>query len=505
MLNRAAAPLRLGTAKAAFGSGSAEVVARILAVVLAVVTARTLEPRDVGLLGLAVIVIGVISMIGYYPETAAVAARGESDDNRRALAAFAVRALILAALLVLLAAASPFLARYLTRGQDGTTELHRMFLVLSWVPVLECLSGYPQVILQRRLDLQFLAWIQVFQAAAFVGLATTLLLQGKGYMGVAWASLTGSAGVLLILWSRLLARRWFSFEGWPGRGLWKETILGSSRVFLGGFGGYLGARLDNLLVAGAMGPAVMSYYSTAWTASRTPTGILSRAINFVLVPTFARIQDDTERVERGIRECLYYSYIVLAPTCAVLFVCAPDLVTTIIGPKWTPAISALRLMSITVLVGPLLDSSNAMLVGTGRAHLSGVSAIVRIVALLILVQPLVHRWSVMGGAWGDLISALASTIALFVIAQSVNRDIRWPIASALVAPVAAALCSGILAWTIGGYLAPGLGRLALRTGILSVSYPFIIAGLGGRTRLMDFAALLRLILLSRVATAESQG
>src|SRR5262249_58363262 len=86
MRNRPA-PLRLGTAKAAFGSGLAEVVIRVLAVVLAVVTARELEPSEVGLLGLAVIVTGLISMIGYYPETAAIAARGETDHNRRALAA----------------------------------------------------------------------------------------------------------------------------------------------------------------------------------------------------------------------------------------------------------------------------------------------------------------------------------------------------------------------------------------------------------------------------------
>src|SRR5215831_18032294 len=103
MRNWSDAPLRLGTAKAAFGSGLAEVVVRVLAVVLAIVTARTLEPGEVGLLGLAVIVTGVISMIGYYPETAAIAARGETDHNRRALAALTLRIVLLASLLVLLA------------------------------------------------------------------------------------------------------------------------------------------------------------------------------------------------------------------------------------------------------------------------------------------------------------------------------------------------------------------------------------------------------------------
>src|SRR5215471_9984715 len=439
MRNWSDAPLRLGTARAAFGSGLAEVVARVMAVVLAIVTARTLEPREVGLLGLAVIVIGVISMLGYYPETAAVASRGDSDDNGHALAALMVRSSLIVALLGLLAMGFPLVAHYLTGGPEGATQIRQLVSVLSWGPILECISGYPQVMLQRRLDLRFLALVQAIQPVVFVGLAAILLLRGYGYMGVAWASLIGTAAVLVSSWSRLLARGWFRFEGWPARELWRETVLGSSRVFVGGFAGYLDTRLDNLLVAGAMGPEFMSYYSTAWTASRTPTRVFSRAIISVLVPTFARIPDDPARIERGVRECLYYSYLVLAPICAILFVCAPDLVTTILGPKWTPAVPALRLMSITALVGPLLDSSNALLVGTGRAHLSGVASMVRIVGLLVLIQPMVHRWGVIGAAWGDLISSLACTITLFMIAQAVDRNVRWPVASALVLPLIAAL------------------------------------------------------------------
>jgi PST family polysaccharide transporter len=471
--------------------------------VLTIVTARTLEPREVGLLGLAVIVVGVISMIGYYPETAAVAARGESDHNSLALAALIIRGFIIAVLLVLLAAAFAPVADYLIGGAEGRAQFRELLLVLAWAPVLECLSGYPQVVLQRRLDLNFLARVQVVQPVVFVGLATVLLLQGRGYLGVAWASLIGTAVSFLMLWARLWLRGWIKLNGWPARGIWREALVGASRVFAGGFGGYLSARLDNLLVAGAMGPAVMSYYSMAWNASRTPTGILSRAIGFVLVPTFARIRNEPERIERGLRECLQYSYLVLAPACAVLFVCASDLVVIVLGPKWTPMVPALRLMSITVLVAPLLDSSNALLVGTGRAQLSAVAAIVRIIGLLLLMRPLVHRWSVSGAAWADLISALASTIALIAVAQAAERGIKWPRDLAILCPVAAALCSGLLAWMAGSYLAPGYVRLASQVAILLVAYPSIVAGIGGRKRLMSLAALLRSVLIDRVRVAES--
>src|SRR5262249_228861 len=492
----------LETAKAAFGSGFAEVVSRVLAVVLAIVTARTLEPRDVGLLGLAVIVVGVISMIGYYPETAAVAARGERDHADYALAALVVRGCVIVVLLVLLAATFPRVADYLSGGAEGRSAFRQLLSILSWAPILECVSGCPQVILQRRLDLKFLACIQLLQPLVFVGLAVLLLFLGRGFVGVAWANLIGTATVCPILWLRVWQRGWVSFERWPPPDVWKETIAGSSRVFAGGFGGYLGSRLDNLLVAAAMGPTTMSYYSMAWNASRTPTGIFSRAINFVLVPTFARIQNEPERMQRGLRDCLQFSYLVLTPICAVLLVCAPDLLSILLGAKRLPLVPALQLMSVTVLVGPLLDSANALLVGTGRAQMTGVSTIVRIIGLLLLMQPLTRRWNVMGAAWVDLISGLACTIALLVTVKAAIRNIKWPLASSMVCPVVAASCSALLAWRGGTYMVPGFLRLASQVAILLVFYPSIAALLGGRKRLMGLAALFSSILKGRITAVS---
>ena len=502
MLNPPTAGLRLEAAKAAFGSGFAEVVSRVLAVALAIVTARTLEPRDVGLLGLAVIVVGVISMIGYYPETAAVAARGESDHADYALAAVVIRGCVVAVLLVLLAATFGRVADYLIGGPEGRSSFRQLLSILFWAPILECLSGYPQVILQRRLDLNFLAWMQFVQPMVFVGLAVTLLFLGGGYLGVAWANVIGTAAVCPILWLRVWRQGWMSFERRPAPNVWKETIAGSSRIFAGGFGGYLGSRLDNLLVAGAMGPTVMSYYSMAWNASRTPTGIFSRAINFVLVPTFARIQNEPERMERGLRDCLQFSYLLLTPICAVLLVCAPDLVAIVLGPKWLPLVPALQLMSVTVLVGPLLDSANALLVGTGRAQMTGVSTIVRIIGLLLLMPLFARRWNVMGAAWVDLISGVACTIALLVTVKAAIRNIKWPLFSSMVCPVVAASCSAALAWRGGIYMGPGYLRLAAQVSILLVLYPAIVAGLGGRKRLTGLAALFGGILKGRIAAAS---
>src|SRR3989442_3804297 len=99
--------LRYGTTRAAIASGTAQIVTRVLTVVLSIATARALEPREVGLLGLAVIVVAVISMIGYYPETAAVTARTREGHGKFAVASVAIKAVVTALLLASVALAFP--------------------------------------------------------------------------------------------------------------------------------------------------------------------------------------------------------------------------------------------------------------------------------------------------------------------------------------------------------------------------------------------------------------
>ena len=96
------------------------------------------------------------------------------------------------------------------------------------------------------------------------------------------------------------------------------------------------ALASNLLVAGILGPAAMSFYGMAWSASRIPVWVLSQALGLVLVPTLTHVRSDMGRVERVLRESLRHAYMLLMPACVALFVIADSLVTTVLGAKCCP-------------------------------------------------------------------------------------------------------------------------------------------------------------------------
>ncbi|MGH9202247.1 MAG: hypothetical protein ACRD2A_13545, partial [Vicinamibacterales bacterium] len=83
--------LRLTTIRAAVTTGFVELVSRVSVGVLSIAIARTMEPHDVGILGVAIIIMALVSMVGFYPETAAVVARGDVNDDAYALVATGIR------------------------------------------------------------------------------------------------------------------------------------------------------------------------------------------------------------------------------------------------------------------------------------------------------------------------------------------------------------------------------------------------------------------------------
>ncbi|HXG91182.1 MAG TPA: oligosaccharide flippase family protein, partial [Blastocatellia bacterium] len=343
----------------------------------------------------------------------------------------------------------------------------------------------------RRLDLNFLALTQILQPVIFVGLALFLLVEGYGAVGVAWANVAATVVVVLVVWLRLWLQGLPRWHGWPSLSIWREAMAGSFKMFVGGFGGYLGGRIDNLVVTAAIGPLAMSFYSMAWNASRMPANVFASAINFVFIPTLARIQGDPERVDRGFRECLKHSYLLLAPVCAVLFVSSPLIVTFVLGAKWLPLIPALRVMCFTVLFGPLIFACGALLTGTGRAHLVGIATIVQIVVLLVSIPFLANRWGVVGAAYGDLLAVVALTVVLCATVKVVTRQLNRALFATFTVPVVAAISGGLAAWNLGAHISTDALRLIVECVLTLTVYLLVVLVLGGRARLFDLTTLLR--------------
>jgi PST family polysaccharide transporter/lipopolysaccharide exporter len=488
---KAATSLRRGVAQAAFASGAVEMVTRALTIVLSIAVARALDPREVGLLGLGVIVVGILSVVTGCAETAGVIGRSGGSDPQYAWASTVVRGIATGALLALSPLFLPSVVHLLAGRESSSVELLGLIHVLLWQLVLDLAATYPRVLLQRRLSLIPLAGASLVQIIAHVSLSLVLLGLGYSAMGVATSTLVagGLGGVLL--WSRLFASPGPRWDGSIKAGLWKQTAASAARVFVGNFVGYLNGRVDNLLVAGVLGPAAMSFYGMAWSASRIPVWILSQALGPVLVPTLSHVRSDALQVERILRESLRHAYVLLVPTCAFLFVAAEPLVSAILGPRWLPVVPALRVMSVSILVAPLVVAINALFVATDRAHMTGLATAAQLATMVVFVVPLTVRWGVVGAAVGDLLSTAVLAGVFYALCRVGVPEVRWDVLQAAALPLLAVFPVGLLAWHLTPALPAGVVTLAGDACLLLVGYLAVISLLGGSGRVLGLAALVR--------------
>lgn len=482
---------RRGVVRAALASGLAEAVNRVLTIALSIATARALLPSQVGVLALAVIVIGIVSLVAACSETAGVIGRYEGTDGQHALAAAIVRAVIVAILVSALYPGLPMIARLLGGAEGTQPELIGLLRVLILLPILELFAAYPRVLVQRRLDLTYLAGVGLFQVILHVALSITLLIQGFGPIGVAWSSIIAGALSAMAVWLRLFGSRWPKWEGFPDRTLRLSVVSETLKVFTGSFLGYLNGRADNLLVAGVLGPTAMSFYGMAWSASRVAPQILAQAFGYVLVPVLAKIQTDEDRIKRVLHESLRHSYLLLAPVASILFVTGPSLVTTVLGQKWLPIVPCLQVMSITILLGPLVSTFSSLLVATGRAHIAGLATAWQLVVLAMLIIPLSRMWGVSGAAYGDMMAVGALTTALLFATPIMRKPMRQLVVPSILLPLGSAAISGLLAWAGSLLLSTGLLKLLVQVAIILTIYPAVISVFGGRSALLDLISLVR--------------
>lgn len=488
--SQAGPSLRLRTSRAAMASLASELAGRGLMVALTIATARALEPSEVGVLGIATIVVGILTMFAVYGETAGIIAAGETDHRAYAMTAFLLRAGVTVLVVAVAWALEPALVAWLTRSEDQATALPRLLRVLFAQLAAEALGTYPRVWLQRSLALVAVTMVNLFAMALHVGLSIALLASGCGAHGVVWSYVVASLAASAAFWIVLVRRGGGLPDGPPSAAVGRGVLRDAAKLAAGGFVGYLNCRLDNLLVSATLGPAAMSYYGMAWNAARTPSSIVGRSASFVVVPTVARLQGERPVVERGLRDAVWYAYALLAPLCAVLYIEAAFLVETVLGTKWLPVVPILHVMCMTVLVTPLIEISNALLTAVGKAHLSGIATALQLATIVIGIPVLCRSFGLSGAAYADLASAVVDTIALGVTARLALPGLRWLSAAAIAGPLLAALAATFAGILGGAWLSHPVTRAATEIAVLAVTYPLGLWLLCGGERVRDSVAML---------------
>ena len=381
------------TASGAFWAGIGRVCQHALRILSITVLARLLTPSAYGLVGMAVVVTGFISIFRSLGTTPAIIQRKELSASFVASVFWAN--VILGAVTTLV---GMFLAPVLgwVYGEPNVTP------VMFWLSLNFFFSGFGGVheaLLVRAMDFRRLTIIEMVSGALQLLVAVTMAVMGYGYWSLVGAQLTLSLSstVMLIAAAGTIpafSMRWQDLKG---------TLSFSAN--LSGFTiiNYFGRNADNFLIGRYLGATALGYYQFAYNLMLFPIENISQQLGRVLFPAFSRMQDDNVRFRKAyLSACAVIASISFPLMMGVLCVAGP-FVATVLGPNWTPVTPILTVLAPLGLIQSVVVTVGQIYVAKGRTDLLLRTAVIsNAVVLPSFVIGL--RWGAFGVACAYAIS-----------------------------------------------------------------------------------------------------
>jgi PST family polysaccharide transporter len=316
-------------------SFSAQVVRQSIQLLTTIILARLLAPSDYGLLGMAMVMIGFLSIFSDLGTSSAVV-YVKVPSEKLLSSVFWMNVLIGLFSASVVWIASPWISEFY--NEQRLVEVLRM---LSFSYVFGSVGAVHQAILTKQMDFNALARCEIF-AATFSSVGGILAaFAGLGVWSLVVQSLSLTILTTISLW---LCNRWRpSFVVCPG----ELRQVFSYSMNLTGFNitNYLRRNLDYLIIGKVLGAQDLGYYTLAYRIMLYPLQTISGVIGKVMFPFYARIQDDDLRFQKAYLKVAGSIAIVSFPMMLGLWAVAGDAVVVLLGENWAPVATLLLILA----------------------------------------------------------------------------------------------------------------------------------------------------------------
>jgi lipopolysaccharide exporter len=374
-----------------------------------IVLARILVPRDFGLIAIAGLVTGAISLLASGGLANALVLRQDLDRRGLAAAHGLMIALGLAGAAIGVLAA-PLAARaFDVPGSQG---------VLAAIAALLAFFGiwsFYEALLRRELRLKTLFACNLLQAVLYAAVAIPLAATGSGVWSLVGGQVAGSVAYTMAIvgLSPLRVRpRWDTVAA---REIWQtgKGFLAHSALW------WASTNIDYVLVARFIGPAGLGAYSMAYRLIEVPNQSVADPVAEVSFPSFARLRHQGLDVFRPYLRVLSLVALVACPLATVLSATADPFVGAVLGSHWEHAVGPLAILGLWGAILPLSTTGAWLLKSIGRPM---ETAKIHGTTLVVFLGPLIVA-AVLGGLTAVAAVMLARGVATYALVLRGGRRI----------------------------------------------------------------------------------
>ncbi len=315
------------------------------------VLARLLDPPDYGLLGMAMVIIGLVQQARDFGIGPALVQR-ETVTEETCARAFTLAAGLSVGLLAFCWLVAPAAARFY--GEPRVTSIIR---VMALGFPLTALQVVPLSLLRRELRLKGEAVARTLSQVVDSGLTITLAFNGYGVWALVVGFLANGAVFAAVL---AVAHPWR--PGLRLRGAESTSLMRfGGGVTLSSFFWYMYSNADFLVVGRLLGPAALGAYTMAWNLAKMPWDQIWIALSPMALPLFSRTRERAEGMRSALVRLSRGLSLITFPALGGLALVSGEVVPVFLGEKWTASIAPMRWLclygmarSVSVLLSPVL-------------------------------------------------------------------------------------------------------------------------------------------------------
>ncbi|HET6465446.1 MAG TPA: lipopolysaccharide biosynthesis protein, partial [Nitrospiria bacterium] len=329
---------------------------QIISFVISILVARILDPKDFGIMGIVMMLIGFSNLLANFGFNQAVIQKG-IHDKKLLSSIFTFNLAMSFGLTLVFFLLSGYMADFFK-----VPECKDVIKVMSPVFIIGSFAGIPNAILRRDMNFKAVSLIDFFQSFLMSIITLILAMKGFGYWALVYGQLIPSVVITITLY---IVTQWVPIA-YYNQSLMRSVFHFGMWNFINTQLGFVAQQTDKFIIGRWLGPAALGLYDKAKSVGEMPYNSLIININGVMFSSFSRLNNNKLELREQFKKSLTLLSFINFPIYLGLIIIAPYFVYVLLGDKWAPMIMSFEIILVSMLFksfGGLVASLN---IGIGK-------------------------------------------------------------------------------------------------------------------------------------------
>ena len=405
--------------------------AQLVSTVVGIILARLLLPEDYGLIAIVMVFISLCDVFVTSGLGSALVQKknADSDDYNTAFVLSGILAIVLYFILFV---SAPYIAQ--------AYEMSLLCPVLRVLGLRLLITSYntiQQSYIRRNMEFRRFFVVTIWGTIISGVIGVLMAIAGFGVWSLVAQYLVSSIVTTLLTYRVCSWRPQMRFSRSRAHNIWRFgwKVLCTNLVST------LEGDLRSLIVGKTFGSAELAFFDQGKKYPALLISNVNSTLNRVMLPTFARLQDDLPRLKETLRKAIRLGTYIIAPFMVGLFAVSDTFVRILLTEKWLDIVPFLQIFCVIYITRPLEEMCHQAVIALGRSDISlRIMILINATALATVLLAVFVFHSVLYMALLSLVNALVSVVCFLgatnrLVGYRIDEQMKDVIPSLMIAVV----------------------------------------------------------------------